>query len=120
QLASDHLPRPHPGRSELHVWRRLHRDCECKGVQSAVLHYAEVFEPGARWVILDEVQQPIRNVKPRLKKCTGDEGDWLVLVTPEPVANAREIQEWLGGLQKQWREKGYEIDTRSEKPIFLN
>ncbi len=92
---------------------------DCKGVKTAVIHYAPTYEPGKRWVILDEVEPRIRQAKPRLAKCTATFEDWPVATTPEPVKNGKEVEAWAEDLAGRWREKGYEVSTRGEKAIEL-
>ncbi len=91
----------------------------CKGTLTAVVHYAEVSEPGKRWDIQDEVEEPIRASKPRLKKCTPDDGEWMVRTTIEPLASSAELSDWVEGIEAQWAGKDYEVSTRSESAISL-
>ncbi|RME26452.1 MAG: hypothetical protein D6798_06690 [Deltaproteobacteria bacterium] len=91
---------------------------ECKGVKTAVLHVAEITEPGKRWIVNDEVIEPLRSVKPRLKKCTPEPGDWEVVTTPEPVARG-EVDDWARKLAGQWMSRGYEVEIRNEPDIVL-
>ncbi len=93
---------------------------ECKGEKLAVLHVAEVSEPGKRWLIMSDVETAMKGMKPKLKNCSGDAGAWPVATTPEPVKTAKEIDGWVEGLEKQWAEKGYEVKVQSEKDVALN
>lgn len=94
---------------------------ECKGgVKTALIHYAQISEPGKRWDILQDATPPIQAVKPRLKKCTPEEGPWLVQVTLEPVASPSDIDAWVTTLSRQWTEKGYTTTTRQESAITLD
>ena len=93
---------------------------ECKGVKTAILHVAEITEPGRRWLILEDSEAPMRAFKPKLKKCDAETGDWPVSVTPEPVASGKEIDAWAGELEAAWTEKGYEVKTAGEKAIALD
>jgi len=91
---------------------------ECKGEKQAVLHFAEVTEPGKRWVILGDLEGPMRAYKPKLKDCTV-ESPWSVATTPEPVKGGDGIEAWLAELEKQWAGQGYSVKVQSEKPIKL-
>ena len=93
---------------------------ECKGEKTAIIHYAQVEEPGSRWLIDDEVEGPIRAVKPRLKKCTPEDGEWIVRITLEPLSSGSAIGGWVDDLEGQWTGQGYEVSTRSEKAIILD
>lgn len=90
---------------------------ECKGAQTAVLHVAEIQESGRRYVISDEATGPLTSGKPKLKKCTS-EGDWTVIVSPEPVTSAG-LDEYVEGLKAQWEGNGYEVKIVNEKPVVL-
>lgn len=93
---------------------------ECKGVKTAVIHYAPVSEPGKRWVILEAAQTPLRAFKPRLDKCTAENAEpWPTAVTPEPVKGDADIESWVKTLEQQYAEKGYEVSLREEKGITL-
>lgn len=92
---------------------------ECKGEKSAILHVAEVYEPGRRWIIATEAEGPMRAFKPKLKKCDLEEGDWPVAITAQPVASSKDIDPWVEGLEKTWSEKGYEVKVQSEKAVEL-
>ena len=91
---------------------------ECKGgVKTAIVHYAEVNEPGKRWDVLPDASGPIKAVKPRLKKCTPEEGPWLVQLTLEPVAGSSAVDDWASSLASQWTQKGYTVTTRQEATV---
>ena len=92
---------------------------DCKGVKTAVVHHAGIREPGKRWNVLADASAELAAAKPRLTKCTA-EGEPSVLVSPEPVGSAKDVEAWASGLAAQWAEKGYEASTRAEKDIILN
>ena len=92
---------------------------ECKGEQTAIVHYAQVNESGTRWVLTGEVEDTIRASKVRLKKCTPDDGEWMVRITQEPVSSGSDVGDWADGIAEEWVEKGYASSTRSEKAITL-
>lgn len=92
---------------------------ECKGVKTAVLHVAEITEPGKRWIVTDEVIAPLRAVKPKLKKCTPEEGDWPVITSAEPLVPGT-VDEWARVEAGKWMTNGYEVELTSEKPISLD
>ena len=91
---------------------------ECKGTQTAVVHFAELSEPGQRWYVTEEHATSIRDAKPRLKKCTA-EGDWQIQVSPEPLENNAALQSWLSEIEQQWASKGYEVSNRAEKGLTV-
>ena len=92
---------------------------DCKGVKTAVLHYAEVEDPGTRWVILADVTEQLQGVKPKLSKCEVDEGPWAVATTPEPVKSGKDVDSWVEELAAQWKNQGYSVKTQSEKAVKL-
>lgn len=93
---------------------------ECKGEKTAVLHIAQVTEPGKRWLILQDVESKMKGLKPKLKKCDGTTNDWPVATTPEPIKGSKQLDKWVETLEKQWSEKGYEVSVKSEKDVALN
>jgi hypothetical protein len=92
---------------------------ECKGEKTAILHLAAVHEPGKRWFIQPSIEDPIREVKARLSKCSTDGKDWIVVLTPEPVTNGKELDKWSAGLKEQWTTRGYTTKVQNERPIKL-
>jgi len=92
---------------------------ECDGEKSAIIHVASVTDPGKRWNVLGDVETPMRAAKPKLKKCTSD-GEWSVATTPEPLKNARAMEDWIAEIEKNWADKGYSVKTAKEKGIDLN
>lgn len=93
---------------------------DCKGVKTAVVHVAQVSDPGTRWVILSAAEAPLRSAKPKLSKCTAEPDAWSVAVTPEPVKTSKDIDAWAASLAAQWTEKGYAVKIETEKAIALN
>jgi hypothetical protein len=87
----------------------------CDG--SAWLHWATVNEPGNRWYVLDDVSEPARGFKGRLKCET--EGPWPVIATSSPMPNKGAVQAWVDELITQWTEKGNEVKSKEEKAITL-
>jgi hypothetical protein len=83
---------------------------------NVVVHYATVAEPAKRWSIQADVEPLARAFKPKLK-CSGD--PWIVLVTPEPVSSAKDVDSWVDGLLPQWSTKGMTVKKASEKGIDL-
>ena len=88
----------------------------CDG--QAIIHYAAVYEPAKRWSILQDVEEPSRAFKPKLK-CSAD-GPWPVLVTSEPLAEKSGLDNWAKELESQWINKGNEVKLKGEKSITLN
>ena len=93
---------------------------DCDGTKTAVIHLARVEEPGKRWIILDDVRGPMQGVKPKLTKCTAEGSEWGVSTTPEPVSSSKDIDSWVDGIVKQWKDKGYEVSVRKEKSLILD
>ncbi len=73
--------------------------------KQAVVHFAEVTEPGKRWSIVDDVQAPALAFKPRLK-CTA-EGPWPVLT-------------WVAKIESDWAGQGNKVSLREEKAFSLD
>ena len=92
----------------------------CDGVKTAVVHTAEIVEPGKRWYIMDDIESPMRAFKPRLKKCDAETDVWSVATTPEPVRSSKDRSNWVDSDATQWESKGYEVKTQSEKAIKLD
>ena len=92
----------------------------CKGAKTAVLHVAKVEEAGKRWIILNDVREPLRSTKPKLGKCDAEGAEWGVSTTPEPVASSKDVDRWVDQLEKQWTDKGYKVSVKKEKTITLD
>ena len=92
---------------------------DCGGEKVAHIHVAEVTEPSKRWNVITDVEGPMRASKPKLKKCTSD-GEWAVATTPEPLQNAKAMDDWIGEIEKNWSDKGYSVKVTKEKRIELN
>lgn len=93
---------------------------DCKGAKTAVLHYAQVTEPGKRWVILEDATGPLRGFKVKLEKCKPESTEpWPIIVSPEPMKDGKELESWVESIQAQWAEKGYEVSLKEEKPVAL-
>ncbi len=93
---------------------------ECKGEKTAIIHYALISEPGTRWTVSGEVEDTIRASKPRLKKCTADEGKWEARVTVEPLLSSSALSGWVDEWATQLSGQGFEVTPRGEKAISLN
>ena len=91
----------------------------CDGEKQATIHYAQLMEPGERWIIISVVEEPLRGFKPRLSKCEVNE-PWPIATSPEPLRNSNEIDDWVHDQEKIWEEKGYDVKLRQEKSINLN
>jgi hypothetical protein len=92
---------------------------ECKGEKTAVLHLASVHEPGKRWFVQSSVEDPIRAAKAKLSKCSSLDNNWVVIITPEPLTNSKELDKWSRGLEEQWMNKGFVTKVQNEKTIKL-
>ena len=89
---------------------------DCDGTLTAVLHTAEVTEPGNRYIIQDDLEAPMRAFKPKLGKCMS-EGDWAVIATSEPLGD---MDGFVSGLEAQFVEKGYDVKVKGEKGVTLD
>lgn len=93
---------------------------DCKGVKTAVIHYAGLSEPGKLWVILEAAQAPLRAFKPKLDKCKAESADpWPIAVSPEPLEDSKALDAWAASLQSNWADKGYEVSLKAEKGASL-
>ena len=93
---------------------------ECKGVKTVYMHYSNVTDPGKRWSVNEEVAAPMLAAKPKLKKCTVEEGPWPVAATAEPLASSKDVTAWVEEISRQWKDKGYEIKLAPERQIDLH
>lgn len=91
---------------------------KCDGQNQAVIHYAQVDEPGKRWIVLPAVEAPLRAAKPKLGKCEVEQ-PWPVLISPEPLAGGSQVGAWVETLVQEWEKKGFEVKTKEEKTISL-
>lgn len=92
---------------------------DCDGQKTAVIHIAEVSDPGKRWIISDDIQDELRGSKAKLKKCAS-EGDWGISTTAEPLKNGRALSSWADELKAIYSEKGYDVSEKSESSINLD
>jgi hypothetical protein len=93
---------------------------DCGGKKNAIIHYAQVTDPGKRWSIAKDLEAPLRAVKPKLGKDCKVDGAWPVISSPEPVKAAGDIDAWVDSLEAQWTKDGYAVKTQKEKPVALN
>ncbi len=91
--AASLLPRIHPGKQQpggafLYGVAAVEA-CDA----GAVVHWALVEDPSGRWSVTDAAEGKARAFEPRVKGCSTD--DWKVMVTPTPVADAKEVEAWV-------------------------
>lgn len=91
---------------------------DCKGVKTAVMHTAEITEPGKRWIVTDEAVSGLRTFKPKLKKCTVEEGEWPVVISPEPLVPGG-LDAWARSVGAEWAGQGYTVELKGEAGITL-
>jgi hypothetical protein len=83
----------------------------------AVVHYAGLHEPGTRWNVAGLVDAEARAFKPKLK-CGAT--DWVVVTSPEPVADAAAVAAFAEELASRWAtELKVATSTRAEKDLSL-
>lgn len=92
---------------------------DCGGKKQAFIHYAAVAEPGKRWTILKDLEEPLRAEKPKAAKSCTVESPWPVLHSPTPVAASGGVDDWVKGVETDWEGKGYEVKLVKEKAITL-
>ncbi len=90
------------------------------GEKRATIHLAVVSEPGQRFDIFDEVTEPLRAVRARLKKCTIDTDPWPIWVSDTPLAKRGEAKEAAGRLIEDWEGRGYSVRVRNERDVELD
>jgi len=93
---------------------------DCGGKKSAVIHYTTVTEPGKRWTLQADLEEPMRKFKAKLKGCTTD-GPWSIVYSPEPLKSSSEVDAWLQKIQQDWADahKDYKLAVKKEKGITL-
>ena len=91
---------------------------DCKGEKMAVLHAAEITEPGKRWIVTDEAMPGLRAAKPKLKKCTVEEGEWPVVLSPEPLVPGG-LDAWARSVGAEWAGQGYTVEVKTEAGFSL-
>lgn len=91
---------------------------ECKGKKQAILHLAEVSDPAKRMVILQDVTEPLRSSKPKLKKC--ETSDWPISTTPEPIKSSDDLDALIQTLTEKYEQDGFKVKVVKEATITLN
>ncbi len=92
---------------------------ECKGEKTAILHVAEVHEPGKRYLIAEDANAGMSAFSPKLKKCEMDEETWPVIISAEPLSDDG-VDNFYATIEAQWTEKGYEVKRRDEDKVVLD
>ena len=93
----------------------------CKdGTKKAVIHLAAVNENGSRFDIFDEVTEPLRSVKARLKKCVIDTEPWPIWVSETPLERRADPEDTASRLVQDWEGRGYSVQIRNERSIELD
>lgn len=85
--------------------------------KEASVHWVAVTEPARRWSITEDITPLVRAAKPKLK-CAATE-PWAVMITPEPVASAKDVAAWADTVASQWSAKGIVAKLKEEKAITL-
>lgn len=89
------------------------------GEKKAIVHLSVVADSGQRFDIFDEVTDPLREVRPRLKKCTIDTEPWPIWVSDTPIARSGDAEDAAARLIQDWEGRGYAVKIRSERSIDL-
>lgn len=92
---------------------------ECKGEKTAILHVAEVHEPGKRYIVAEDANAGMSAFAPKLKKCELDEETWPVIISAEPVTDDG-LESFYNEIESQWTGKGYEVKRRDEDKVVLD
>ena len=90
---------------------------DCSGEKTAIIHYNVIKESGKIWGVQSKAEEQKSSWKPKLKKCTAEQGEWLVLSSPHPVL--KEGEEWLQKVEKQYTDKGYKVSLKKEKDLIV-
>ena len=90
---------------------------DCSGEKTAVIHYNVIKESGKTWGIQSQAEEQKSSWKPKLKKCTAEQGEWVVLSSPDPILKGGE--EWLQKVEKQYTDKGYKVSLKKEKDLII-
>ncbi|NOY25304.1 MAG: hypothetical protein GXP62_05475 [Oligoflexia bacterium] len=115
------LPVVYPDRQQdgFYIWGGVSVErADCKGTKTAVLHTAKISEPGKRWIVTEEAFPGMRAYKAKLKKCTPEDGDWPVVISPEPLKPGT-LDEWARTVGSQWAGQDYQVEIKTEKGFAL-
>jgi len=89
------------------------------GSKKAIVHLSVVNEPGQRFDIFDEVSTPLREVRPRLKKCSIDTDPWPIWVSETPLKKSGEAEDAASRLIQDWEGRGYSVRIRNERALDI-
>lgn len=92
---------------------------DCGGKKQAVVHYATVAEPGARWTIIKDIEEPLRAEKAKLTKGCTIESPWPIVHSPTPIEKSA-VEAWVRELETNLEGKGYEVKLAKGKTITLD
>ncbi len=90
----------------------------CKGTKTAILHTTIISEPGKRWIVTDEAVGSMKGYKPKLKKCTPEEGEWPIVISAEPLVPGG-MDAWARKIGGEWAAQGYTVEIQEEASISL-
>mgnify|MGYP006092935669 CR=1 FL=1 len=90
----------------------------CESKKQAVIHLAEVTDPAKRMVILQEITEPLRSSKPKLKKC--ESGEWPISITPEPIKSSDDLDALVQSLTEKYEKVGFKVKVVKEATIILD
>ncbi len=84
---------------------------------TVVVHYAGIHEAATHWSISGKMDEAARAFKPKLK-C--DSGVWVVVTSPEPLADSTAVAAFAQELATKWgAEQKSEASIRAEKDLIL-
>ena len=92
---------------------------DCGGKKQALVHYATVVEPGKRWTIIKDIEEPLRAEKAKLTKGCTIESPWPIVHSPTPIEKSA-VEAWVRELETNLEGKGYEVKLAKGKTITLD
>jgi hypothetical protein len=90
----------------------------CESKKQAVIHFVKVTDPAKRMVILQEITEPLRSSKPKLKKC--ESGEWPISITPEPIKSSDDLNALVQSLTEKYEKDGFKVKAVKEATIILD
>jgi hypothetical protein len=117
ELAASLLPAVYPNRVQDDgslLWAGAAIET-CDGAAS--VHWVSFTSAPTLWDITEQVSQPLRGAKPKLK-CAA-EGDWPIFVTDAPLTDDTAVDLWIDSLVTEWTGKSLKVKAVQEKKLVL-